>query len=86
MTRGQKGSMAARCKLPDAVQRKVAEAVKTNWPLLFVNIEPDKVFGGRSQIGGGDKRAPHLKDFRLMEQFGNAIPPLPDHGGFQEGT
>ena len=26
--------MAARGKLPDAVQRKVAEAVKTNWPVL----------------------------------------------------
>ena len=66
--------MAARGKLPDAVQRKVAEAVKTNWP--------DTVLDNRSQIGGGDMRAPHLKNFRLKEQFGNAIPPLPEHGGF----
>ena len=74
--------MAARGKLPDAVQRKVAEAVKTNWPVLFGNIEPDAVFDNRSQIGGGDMRAPHLKNLRLKEQFGNAIPPLPGQGGF----
>ena len=88
MTRGRNGSMAARGKLPDAVQRKVAEAVKTNWPVLFGNIEPDAVFDNRSQIGGGDKRAPHLKNFGLKEQFGNidAIPPLPEHGGFQAGA
>ena len=82
MTRGRNGSMAARGKLPDAVQRKVAEAVKTNWPVLFSNIELDEVFDNRSQIGGGDKRVPHLKNFRFKEQFGNAIPPLPEHGGF----
>ena len=86
MTRGRNGSMAARGKLPDAVQRKVAEAVKTNWPVLFSNIEPDAVFDNRSRIDGVDKRAPHLKDFRLKEQFGNAIPPLPEHGGFQAGA
>ena len=74
MTRGRNGSMAARGKLPDAVQRKVAKAVKTHWP--------DAVFDNRSQIGGGDMRVPHLKNFRFKEQFGNAIDPLPEHGGF----
>ena len=86
MTKARNGAMSARGKLPGAVQRKVAKAVKTNWPLLFGNIEPDEVFDNRSRIGGGDTRAPHLKDFRLKEQFGNAIPPLPEHGGFQEGA
>ena len=69
--------MAARGKLPDAVQRKVAEAVKTNWPLLFGNIEPGKVFDTRSRIGGGDKRRDGgaFLDAAGTGDAGRALPP-----------
>ena len=88
MTKGRNGTTAARGKLPDAVQRKVAWAVKTDWPVLFGNRDVDEVFEDRAQIGGRDTRAPHLKNFRLKEQFGNidALSPLPQPGGFQAGA
>lgn len=69
MTAARGGTMAARGKLPAAVRRKVATAVKANWPLVFNGLELDQVFGKRAQIGGGDMRAPHLKHFRVIDQF-----------------
>ena len=68
MTEGRGGTMAARGKLPDAVQRKVAVAVKENWPSLFGERELDNVFDERAQIAGRDVRAPHLKDFQAKVQ------------------
>ena len=88
VTEGRGDAMAARGKLPDAVQRKVAVAVKENWPSLFGERELDKVFEKRTQIGGRDVRAPHLKDFQTKVQFGNAaaVLPLPQPGVFDAGA
>ena len=87
--------MAARMTLPEAVVLKVAAAVQTNWPELFVDRELDDVFEKRHRAGGADRRVMHLKHFAFagalpaaVPPFNNlaALPPPPQGGLFHAGA